>query len=132
MRHTTQTDDTIPPPLTFLTLYPEPIDIQSCRHCGQTYQYRTHRARRLCLPCYEDEEIRSRYPVSDTRHASNGPATDPWAKRASAKLPQPTRAQPGSEAKVRVLEQRVASGEALFHPDDVQCFDPRPLRRWEI
>jgi hypothetical protein len=31
---------------------------------------------------------------------------------------RPTRARPGSEAKIKIMEERVAAGQAVFHPDD--------------
>ncbi len=36
------------------------------------------------------------------------------------RLPTPTTAMPGTEEKIKVLAERWARGEALFHPDDAR------------
>ena len=43
----------------------------------------------------------------------------------------PTDALPGSPEKIRVLMQRVANGEELFHPDDLD-FHASPLEFAEL
>jgi hypothetical protein len=54
------------------------------------------------------------------------PSTSKFARRGVcdfnglAKLPEPTTALPGTEAKVRVLEHRAHLGQALWHPLDAK------------
>ena len=43
----------------------------------------------------------------------------------------PTDAMPGSPEKIRVLTQRVANGEELFHPDDFDFYSA-PLELAEL
>lgn len=38
-------------------------------------------------------------------------------------LPRPTKAAPGTEEKIRVLAQRFARGQQLWHPNDEDCHD---------
>lgn len=47
--------------------------------------------------------------------------------RAEAPLPTPTHHKEGTDGKKRVLAQRAAHGQQLFHPDDGQI--PAPLPR---
>jgi hypothetical protein len=79
-----------------------------CRHCGRAS---VGRPRGLCWTCYYTPEVRNRYPIVSKRgiglfnHRSEPPA-------------KPTRALPGSQEKVAVLEQRARLGQGLWHPQD--------------
>lgn len=77
-----------------------------CQHCG-----RLTRRRKLCWSCSQKRSVRLAHTPT-CRHTGHG-------LNARGKLPdQPTDAVPGSEDKLRVLEQRAARGERLDHPDD--------------
>jgi len=85
--------------------------MNQCRHCRRRP---ANRPRRLCWNCYYAPGVRDRYP-SAAQHASKQLAT------ANVEPPppeEPTAAQPGTPAKVTVLEQRVAAKRGLWHPDD--------------
>jgi hypothetical protein len=49
---------------------------------------------------------------------------------ASRSLPEPTDAPPGSEAKIKVLTERRAAGQQLWHPADarIPVATPAPVR----
>lgn len=90
-----------------------------CRHCRRR---KATRSRGLCQQCSTRPGIRALYPVA--RRLSRKGVPDAYG---SAPLPSaPTRADPGTAAKVRVLEARAARREQLFHPDDVRV-DPDGL-----
>lgn len=61
---------------------------------------------------------------------------DPNAKVEEIVLPKPTRAIPGSDEKIAVLQERVAKGCAddgcLFHPDDLSFRSGRILAGHEL
>ena len=76
-----------------------------CKHCKERV---VCRPRGLCWNCYHSPARKS-YPVKiegyNGRVVSGGPC-------------EPTDAIPGSEEKIRVLAQRVKSGQELWHPLD--------------
>lgn len=79
-----------------------------CHHC----QWRKVEAKRhggLCLKCFKDLEIRALYQeIPLTKFVQKLPP-----------LPaEPTFAIPGSQEKMRIMMERVARGERVFHPDD--------------
>lgn len=79
-----------------------------CQHCQL---YVINRPRLLCHRCYQQRNIRMLY----ARHHGNRN----WQRVRDRKLPaRPTRALPGSLAKLQVFEQRFRRREQLFHPDD--------------
>ncbi|HQR07820.1 MAG TPA: hypothetical protein PLN21_13415 [Gemmatales bacterium] len=79
-----------------------------CQHCHALVSLRP---RQLCYRCYEDRSIRALYRPKTTNYAKRS--------RRDRRLPKkPTRALPGSEAKLRVFEQRFARRVQLFHPLD--------------
>ena len=80
-----------------------------CRHCGNP---RSRRPRGLCWTCYESDVIRGLYEPKNP----NG-----YGPTGTYRLAEPTDALPGTEEKVRVMEDRAARGLALFHPDDAQA-----------
>ena len=83
-----------------------------CRHCGDA---RINRPRGLCWTCFYTPGVRELYPRDEKRgkrgiHGERGGGYE---------LPDfPTKAWPGSEEKVEVLEARALLGTALFHPED--------------
>jgi hypothetical protein len=79
-----------------------------CRHC-QTAAIT--RPRRLCWSCYNQEAIRELYAPRTRNLAEPG--------RQELPLPDlPTRARPGTRAKLRVLRRRAQQRVELFHPRD--------------
>jgi hypothetical protein len=86
-----------------------------CKHCKRSQAY----ARRgLCGRCYRNPEIRARYPRAQ-RCGYKGLGLGEQERP----LPPPTKAYPGTRAKVAVLIARAEQGLALWSPLD------RPLRR---
>jgi hypothetical protein len=85
---------------------PRPI----CVHCQVAI---ATRRRQLCCRCYADPQVRAETPVKNhfgyRGVAAKAPRTSPA---------KPSRAQPGSEAKVRVLIARAQRGESLWHAGD--------------
>jgi hypothetical protein len=70
----------------------------------------------LCYRCCCTPAIRKLYvPASAQRQGREGYVGCQGAERT---LPEPTRAPPGSAEKVRVLEERAASNQLLWHPED--------------
>jgi hypothetical protein len=83
--------------------------MDACRHCGR--EQKRLRPRGLCWTCYYTPAVIALYP-SKTRYGL-------WLTKFDALLPlEATEAEPGSEAKVRVMEERVRLGYSCFHPDD--------------
>jgi len=82
--------------------------LKPCRHCGATFAIRP---RQLCYRCYEDKAIRALYRPKTTNYLKRSRRDRRLARRS-------TRAMPGSEAKLRVFEQRFAQRVQLFHPLD--------------
>ena len=81
-----------------------------CRHCQ--HERRGIDRRGLCRICYRNPHIR--------RHYGKMPTVEGLGS-GNAKLPMPstpTDARPGSEDKIKVLEQRALAGEQLWHPKD--------------
>lgn len=86
-----------------------------CRHCKSPCSGKTPRG--LCHSCYYDLPIRSQYidNLDDDSGRRGGGLGCPngdlsrWC---------PTRYPPGSEGKIRVMQQRVALDLPIFHPDD--------------
>lgn len=81
-----------------------------CLHC---LQRAASRPRGLCAACYYDIGIRRCYPIRLINHK-------PFAGRpcGAAVTPEPTNAAPGSEEKIRVLQERATRGQDLWHPLD--------------
>ena len=87
-----------------------------CRHCGKA---RVNRPRGLCWSCYYRPGVRDLYP-STSKFARRG--VRDFNGRV-ALPPMPTKAMPGTPAKVAVLEERARLGQALWHPLDAR-FNP--------
>jgi hypothetical protein len=83
-----------------------------CKHCQKV---KSNRPRGLCWSCYYTPGVRDLYP-STSKFARRGVA-DFYGK---TRLPEPTRALPGSPEKVAVLEERASLGQALWHPLDAR------------
>jgi hypothetical protein len=82
-----------------------------CRHCQKA---KVNRPRGLCFGCYYSPGVRDLYP-----------STSKFARRGAGLLgggfllaAAPTTALPGTAEKVRVMEDRAARGESIFHPGD--------------
>jgi len=88
-----------------------------CRHCQKT---KSNRPRGLCWSCYYAPGVRELYP-STSKFARRGVAN---FNGAAPEPEAPTEAPPGSEEKIRVLMERAANKEALWHPDDVTVATP--------
>ena len=86
-----------------------------CRHCQKA---KANRPRGLCWSCYYAPGVRAKYP-STSKYGHRGPGLDV----SGMVLPDPTDALPGTPAKVRVLEERAAHGQCLWHPLDTQLDD---------
>ncbi len=91
----------------------------NCRHCQRS---KVNRPRGLCWSCYYRPGIRDRYP-SASKFARRGLGNF----YASAPLPSPTAALPGSLEKLAVLEERARLKQSLFHPDDARVENGRVI-----
>jgi hypothetical protein len=95
--------------------------LPACRHCQEPCK--AHR-RGLCRHCYQQKDIRRRYPPI-------GRAGEAGAKAAAANgaraLPETaTASRPGSEARIEVLQSRALQGVTLRHPGDLTEEIDRP------
>lgn len=83
-----------------------------CRHC---HKYRITRPRFLCANCYYTDGLRDRYPpCGDPKFSGRGVGCNGGGKG----LGEPTSGGPGSEGKIRAMEQRAAAGLSIWHPQD--------------
>jgi hypothetical protein len=80
----------------------------NCHHCGQA---KITRPRNLCWTCYYDSTIREKHSPS-TRNR-----IEPHCRELPLP-PRPTRARPGSLAKLIVFRRRARLRVQLFHPED--------------
>jgi hypothetical protein len=80
-----------------------------CRHCKQRKALAGHR--QLCQVCFTNKAIRD-------QHAKQGLRGDGDRNIVNPPLSEPTRALPGSEAKIRVLTDRARNWRRLWHPRD--------------
>jgi hypothetical protein len=74
-----------------------------------------NRPRGTCWGCYYQPGVKELYP-STSKYASRGVGN---TTKQSALPAEPTKAEPGSEEKIRVMCARVRRGESVSHPDDV-------------
>ena len=81
-----------------------------CRYCARAV---VCRPRGLCHRCYDDPVIRELYPPQST----NKPRRSCRDRRLAR---CPTRARPGTPAKLLVFQQRLAQRVRLFHPHDAK------------
>lgn len=88
-----------------------------CRHCAKG---RVSRPRGLCWSCYYAPGVRSLYAASGHSMARRGVGN----LTGNRPLPKcPTNALPGTAAKLKVMGERAARGERLWHPADVTIED---------
>ncbi len=84
-----------------------------CCHCRRFVSQPGRRG--LCYRCYNDPAVRAVMPLAESPFNKHGVGI---GNVRQLPLPEPTTATPGSPEKVAVLEQRAASGQALWHPAD--------------
>lgn len=94
------------------------MTIAMCRHCSKV---KINRPRGLCWSCYYTPGVKALHP-STSKYAQRG-VGNITGNRPLPKVP--TDAEPGSEEKIAVLEERAKRGECLFHPRDKK-YDTRP------
>lgn len=82
----------------------------ACRHCRKA---NVNRPRGLCWTCFYVPGVRDLYP-STSKYARRGLGS----YYATAPLPEPTAAGPGTAEKMAVIEARAAAGQRLWHPLD--------------
>jgi hypothetical protein len=100
---------------------------EACLHCGGPAK-RSDGYRGLCRRCHGSQEIRNQYQDGRGTPEFRAKASEARAKTTSlsnrldnptpTKQPTPTRALPGTAAKVDILAARVEAGEMLFHRHD--------------
>lgn len=91
-----------------------------CRHCRN----KATRPRGLCATCYYKPAIRKLYVTGGTFNRGRRMPGDPRRVRAARFA---TCAEPGSEAKLLVLERRRERGQELEHPHDAGSMDLQGL-----
>jgi len=91
-----------------------------CRHCQKV---KANRPRGLCWSCYYTPGVREKFP-STSKFARRGVSDFNGKIRLPA---TPTDAEPGSEEKLRILEERARLGLSLFHPEDARAVRPVTL-----
>lgn len=95
---------------------------ETCMHCQER---QAHSCRGLCRRCYVTLTPAEKQSYPDRRHVANGDARNPWrdCHNRRGRLPaSPTDALPGSEAKILVMQERVARGELPCHPRDARGY----------
>jgi hypothetical protein len=87
-----------------------------CKHCHLWLA--SYGRKGLCHKCGNTPSICKRYsPVSKYGRRGNG------SGRGGDKIPgSPTKAIPGTEGKILVMQQRVIQKTVLFHPQDADFF----------
>lgn len=106
-----------PLPITVKDNKPQAAGRKLCRHCGVN---KVTRPRGLCWTCFYRPGVKEKYgPLS--KFGRRGPGNVFKNKPLPATS---TDAEPGTPRKLDVLAQRVANGEALWHPDDPRIPDP--------
>lgn len=99
-----------------------------CVHCKER---KASQQRNLCNVCCRVPEVRTQYPYRniETWDGGGGDFRSQAALQALAALEssvalpdRPTNAIPGSRAKMKVMAERLALKQSLFHPKDVGCF----------
>lgn len=98
-------------------LFPDFID-NPCKHCKEK---KVSRPRGLCWTCYYTPGVRENYLSASPKLAMclRDPDSCVLDFYGHADEPEkPTDAKPGSEEKIRILAERAAKGQSLFHKDD--------------
>lgn len=91
-----------------------------CKDCGDPYAPTNRGTRGLCRECHANPEVRARYGPVAPRGNKALSADRRLHSRRKRRLPRPTQAAPGSEAKILVLMARLAAREELHHPEDAR------------
>ncbi len=92
-----------------------------CRRCFRLCSGLVPRG--LCSACYRTPGVRAFYAAADDNRGDTGRRGGGIEyPRGDRSLWPSTAAPPGSEEKLRVMEDRVAKGLPIFHPDDA-AFD---------
>jgi len=89
-------------------------DRVKCRHCS----IRVGRQRGLCGKCYDNKEVRSRYPTTGSKQEMHGRKGVGFETARDLTGWEPTRALPGTPEKIAVLGERATRGFPLWHPND--------------
>lgn len=86
-----------------------------CIHCKNA---KVSRPRNLCWKCYYTDDVREQYPIMDVPQNNRGACGKDFNKI----LPHapPTKALPGTEDKISVMEKRAAEGRPIFSPEDAK------------
>lgn len=89
----------------------------ACRHCGRP---KVNRPRGLCWTCFYAPGVRDKYPSESKFHPLANAVVEEEAdfNGRIVEPDEPTTALPGTEEKVRVMIQRAALRQGLFHPND--------------
>jgi hypothetical protein len=85
----------------------------NCRHCSKPRRV-NERPRGLCWRCYYTPGVREHYP-STSKYAVRGVGAGVNPNRPAS---APTDTAPGSEGRIKALEERAALGQCLWHPED--------------
>lgn len=90
-----------------------------CRSCGK----KASRPYQLCTRCYCNARIRSEGKTREELEERVFQLQVTWLRRQprgknGEVVVEPTKAPPGTEAKLRVMSERAALGVDLFHPLD--------------
>jgi hypothetical protein len=93
-----------------------------CFHCKKKTW---HPCRGLCNGCHRSPAIRELYPVLKGNSAQKTPSLGTRVKLPLPLPAEPTDAEPGSDAKIRVLMARLEREEHLWHPQDRNCLPVR-------
>lgn len=105
--------------------------VGECLHCART---RHIRGRGLCPTCYGDKGIRNSYParkrgLGDSKKKNirgESPvesSTSSTTRRNLVNPSTPTTSLPGTEGKIRVLEERASREDKLWNPEDARIGD---------
>lgn len=88
-----------------------------CCHCKRRKAYTV---RGLCWTCLQDPEVRVLFPSTSKFARKGGAMDDEENEYIPSPCPEPTNAIPGTDAKVAILEARLAARVELWHEDDVR------------
>ena len=92
------------------------MDTPACQHCGH---FRAWQPWQLCHKCYKDRAIRALYRPGGLVTREARPSFQDTYR---APPDTPVQAWPGSEAKIRAMEERLTAKRQLFHPMDRSDF----------
>lgn len=98
-------------------IYAVPHAGKVCRHCGAGT---VCRPRGLCTPCYDDSDIREKYPTTGSKYGRRSDAAFVTTTAAASVPDRMTWAPPGTAHKIAVMAERVRLKKSPFHPDDAK------------